>query len=169
MKIYADGKDLMPDIPDMPEELFYERLERIFSSELLKKGSIPECVRETEVSVTFVEPEKMADINSRYRQINAPTDVLSFPLWEENAAFNPPWNWEKLPLGDILVCPDTVASNAKENNRTFAEELVLVLSHGLLHLIGYDHDNAERESDMWAEQDLMVRMFFAGDDPADGK
>lgn len=161
MKIYTDGKDLVCGMLDRPAELFYAKIERLFSSTLEGKGCIPGAVREVEISITFVTPEKMTEINSQYRQINTSTDVLSFPMWEENSAFSPPSDWEVLPLGDILVCPDDVARNAKDNSRTFTEELVLVLCHGLLHLTGYDHDTEEHEREMWAEQDSMVHLFFA--------
>ncbi|MEG1799913.1 MAG: rRNA maturation RNase YbeY, partial [Synergistaceae bacterium] len=72
----------------------------------------------------------------------------------------PPSDWETLPLGDIMVCPDVVAKNASENNRTEEEETVLVISHGLLHLIGRDHDTEEREATMWREQDALVEEYF---------
>ena len=61
----------------------------------------------------------------------------------------PPPGWECLPLGDIVICPDKISENADENNKSFTEELVLVMSHGLLHLIGYDHYDIDSERKMW--------------------
>ncbi len=160
MKIYTDGTDLIDSRPDIMKELFFDNLQNMFSEKLKEKKLIPVSVQCVEVSIVFLAPEKMSEINSQYRQIDNPTDVLSFPMWENDFCFLPPADWEVLPLGDILICPDAVAENAAENKKTFTEELVLVLSHGLLHLIGYDHDSEEKEREMWAEQESMVRSFF---------
>ena len=140
---------------------FISRLEGVYTKALQNENSIPPVVADIEVSLTFLNPQKMAEINGEYRDIAEPTDVLSFPMWEsESGDFIPPDDWEVLTLGDIMVCPDVVLKNAAENNRTFLEETVLVISHGLLHLIGRDHDNEERKNRMWEEQDLLVKMFF---------
>ena len=75
----------------------------------------------------------MAEINKEYRETEGPTDVLSFAMWEnEEGAFEPPADWESLPLGDIVVCPEAVAKNAAENGKSVESETVLVICHGFL-------------------------------------
>lgn len=101
------------------------------------------------ISLVFLTAEEIEDLNAQYRGLPEPTDVLSFPLWEEEGNFSPSSNWQMLELGDIVVCPSVVSSNAAEKGIPFEEELALVIIHGLLHLVGYDHDTPEKEKHMW--------------------
>lgn len=139
---------------------YFRRIERLYSAKLEEKNVIPKDTDTVEISLTFMEREGIAEINWKYRETEGATDILSFPMWEEDAAFQPPDGWGSLPLGDLVVCAEAVADNAEENKKSFVEELTLVLSHGLLHLIGYDHDTEEREREMWLEQDSMTAEFF---------
>jgi probable rRNA maturation factor len=75
----------------------------------------------------------MTYLNGRYRGIAKPTDVLSFPMIEVDSA-------TPSILGDIVVCVPKVLSQAKEYGVTFYDELLRLLLHGLLHLLGYDHE-----------------------------
>lgn len=82
----------------------------------------------------------MARLNRDYRGIPSPTDVLSFPLGGE-------WPLAGQPLlGDIVVCVPKAASQAREAGRTFPSEVRHLLVHGLLHLIGYDHETCPAAS-----------------------
>ena len=145
------------------DKAFLSRLEEIYDKVLRDKGCVTDLTKDIEISLTFLDSQKMREINNEYRNVDEPTDVLSFPLWEsEDGLFTPPDDWEVLPIGDIMVCPEIVKKNAAENGRTHLQETVLVISHGLLHLIGYDHDTEERQVTMWREQDDLVREFFAG-------
>lgn len=143
------------------DEAFIAKLENIYEKALKDKGCIPDITKDIEISLTFLDAGKMQETNNEYRSVDEPTDVLSFPLWEsEEGLFTPPEDWEVLPLGDIMVCPEIVKKNASENGRTHLQETVLVISHGLLHLIGFDHDTEERRVAMWREQDELVKEFF---------
>lgn len=139
------------------------KLEELFASRLATLGSIPEAAEVVELSLSVLSQSDMQNVNKEYRGIDSATDVLSFPLWEEAGVFTPPADWESLPLGDILVCPDVVARDAEEEKKTFIEELTLVLCHGMLHLVGFDHDSEEREKDMWELQSHMVESFLGRD------
>lgn len=155
-----DSADMQSSATD---EAFVARLEEIYDKVLRDKGCIPDITKDIEISLTFLDADKMREINSEYRSVDEPTDVLSFPLWEsDEGLFTPPDDWEVLPIGDIMVCPEIVKKNACENGRTYLQETVLVISHGLLHLVGYDHDTEERQEVMWREQDDLVREFFSG-------
>lgn len=106
-----------------------------------------------EISLTFVDEAEMAELNGRYRQIEGATDVLSFPQWEATAGRFLPPSWPLLPLGDVVVCPDVVRREAQLRNAPFISEILLVIFHGVLHLLGLDHGAAEEEALMWEIQE----------------
>ncbi len=89
-----------------------------------------------ELSLSFVEPDEMATLHERYLEEAGPTDVLSFPLGEDGL------------LGDVVVCPRVAAGN----NPDRAAELRLLVVHGILHLLGYDHEEDGERAVMWARQ-----------------
>ena len=84
-------------------------------------------------TIAFVSDRRIRDLNRRFRNVDKPTDVLSFPSEEETN------------LGDIAISVETAAAQAKENGLTFDTEIAQLILHGLLHLSGYDHetDNGE--------------------------
>ena len=138
-----------------------ERIEKVISDYIEAEKPLPAAAQECEISLTFADAERMAEINKEYRDAEGPTDVLSFAMWEnEDGGFEPPSDWDKLPLGDIIVCPEAVAKNAEENGKSVESETVLVICHGFLHLIGFDHAGEEERADMWARQERMVKDFF---------
>ncbi|MDR1916443.1 MAG: rRNA maturation RNase YbeY [Synergistaceae bacterium] len=112
------------------------------------------------VTLTLASPEEIRGLNAQYRQIDEPTDVLSFPMWENDRAFAPPEGWSDLPLGDVIVSPEQVSQNALEHNIDYNTEMALVVIHGILHLIGLDHDTEERRLQMWAEQEEVLKNYF---------
>lgn len=115
---------------------------------------------EISVSLSFIDEEGIRTLNKQYRNIDESTDVLSFPLWEEAGVFLPPEGWPELPLGDVIVSPPCVRENAKNQEVDYNNEIVLVIVHGVLHLIGYDHDTEERKTGMWREQEALVREYL---------
>ncbi len=119
---------------------------------------------QVQISVTFMSAEAMAELNEEYRQVQGPTDVLSFPLWERpSGEFQPPSGMEVLLLGDVVICPDVVRDNAKDHGCSVFSELALVLIHSVLHLLTWDHDSAEREQKMWEVQErYRDRMLDEG-------
>lgn len=112
------------------------------------------------VSLSFMGEREIGELNERYRDIAEPTDVLSFPLWEEEGVFIAPEGWEELPLGDVVVSPSCVRKNAENQKVDYNYEIALVIIHGVLHLIGYDHDTEDRKSEMWREQEVLVKKYF---------
>ena len=90
------------------------------------------------VSLAFVDKAEMKKINNKFRKKNKPTDVLSFELVEGKT------------LGEVIICPDVVKENAKKYGVTYQFELIKVFIHGILHILGYDHELSEKEE---------VRMF----------
>ena len=104
---------------------------------------------DTEVAIVLVGPQEMADYNERFMSRQGPTDVLAFPL-EEFEPGRPPVaepNGPPLNIGDVFICPTAVKENCEALGVAFGDEMALMVVHGLLHLLGYDHvldDDAER-------------------------
>ena len=96
-----------------------------------------------ELSVSFVTEEEMADLHVRYMAEEGPTDVLSFPLDESDEA-------GVRILGDVVIAPAVAARN---NAADPAAEVRLLLVHGILHLLGHDHEEEEERAAMWAIQE----------------
>ena len=136
---------------------------------------------EVEVSVIFVEEEAMADLNRRFLEIDGPTDVLAFPLdddlapagrYPDEGGRGPggPDEPNEMPivLGDVVVCPAVARRNAEERARSLDDELGLLVVHGLLHLLDYDHaEPAETERMQRRERELLGR-FAEIDTPGTG-
>ena len=108
-----------------------------------------------EVSVTFADNEGIQAINREYRNIDAPTDVLSFPLFEEQGG--------KKQLGDIVLSLERCAAQAQEFGHSFERECAFLTVHSTLHLLGYDHVNGEEEEkDMRQRQTAIVEKMGLG-------
>lgn len=120
----------------------------------------PKILSIATVALSFVSDDEIRELNAKYRDVDEPTDVLSFPMWEENGSFCPPDDWEEIPLGDVVVSIDRVRSAALENGSTEEAELPLIAAHGILHLIGYDHDTDERREEMWAIQEAARDVYL---------
>jgi probable rRNA maturation factor len=112
--------------------------------------------KQTEVSVVFLNQEQMQKYNNKYRKKNYPTDVLSFPADESRAgtpALRDDWY-----LGDILLCVDKASENAATAGSSIDRELQVLLLHGVLHLLGYDHETDHGEMDE-LERKLRKRLI----------
>ncbi len=90
------------------------------------------------LDVAFVSRVKMRSLNRKFRGKDAPTDVLSFPALEIFA--------RQGHLGDVVICAPILEAQAKERGHSPRDELQVLLVHGLLHLLGYDHEKSKRES-----------------------
>ncbi|MFI3174960.1 MAG: rRNA maturation RNase YbeY [Bacillota bacterium] len=106
-----------------------------------------------EVSISIVSDEEIHDLNLRFRNMDKPTDVLSFPLltFEVDEILQPNEVGEVL-LGDIVISIDTAKRQANEYGHSLLRELGFLTVHSTLHLLGYDHMNAEEEEEMFRKQ-----------------
>ncbi|MEX2587490.1 MAG: rRNA maturation RNase YbeY [Actinomycetota bacterium] len=107
-----------------------------------------------EISVSLVEPDRIAELNARYMGKSGPTDVLAFPIdGKADAEFS---STAPAPMiGDLVVCPEMAANQAPGD---VDAELDLLVTHGVLHLLGYDHDTeAAAEIMRQREFDLIGR------------
>lgn len=113
-----------------------------------------------EVSVSFVDVDEMTTLNGEYRGKEGPTDVLSFECDNLDDGFPSMTDGgDPFVLGDIIISPEVAIKQAKEYGTTSREEIELLLVHGLLHLMGYDHiDDAEARV-MESEQRDILRAW----------
>lgn len=101
---------------------------------------------EVEMSVVIESDEQLSDLNQRFLGINAPTDVLSFPADEMD-----PDSGLRI-LGDVIISFPRAVEQAAAANEKLEDELQLLVVHGTLHILGYDHATAEDKTTMWLEQ-----------------
>ena len=94
---------------------------------------------ESELSILIVDDAEMAGINRQYRQIDHTTDVLAFPLEDGDDGSEPEPGVPRL-LGDVVVCPRRAAAQARAAGTPLAFEIAMLLVHGTLHVLGYDHE-----------------------------
>ncbi len=127
----------------------------VFASVLQELYPSLKSFESVDLSVAFVSSEYMRNLNLQYRELDEPTDVLSFPLWEVEGAFRPTWSGPDLPLGDVVICEDVVRESAEEQGIPFFDAICLILSHGVLHLIGFDHYSEEDRVRMFGLQETM--------------
>ncbi len=108
-----------------------------------------------EVSVTFVDLEQIHALNLEYRNVDRPTDVLSFPLFEEEVL-----DAGAIPLGDIVLCLQQAEIQAKEYGHSLEREVSFLCVHSVLHLLGYDHETSEEdEKEMFARQEEILNQM----------
>ena len=117
-----------------------------------------------EVSVTFTNNEGIHALNKKFRGVDRPTDVLSFPLFDyEGETDEPPVDELIGMLGDIVISLEQAAAQAEKFGHSFDREVAFLTVHSMLHLLGYDHETGEEdEQDMRARQRaIMDRMGLA--------
>ena len=107
-----------------------------------------------EVSILFTADTDIRKLNQQFRNIDQATDVLSFPQDADEDLIIP----GEIILGDIAVSLDTAKAQAKEHGLTFEEEIILLLIHGILHLLGYDHEISEQE---YERMRIKTRELFS--------
>jgi probable rRNA maturation factor len=115
----------------------------------------------SELSIILVDTTVMTELHVQWMDEPGPTDVLSFPMDElrpgRDGELSPPGT-----LGDVVLCPQVAADQAVAAGHSTAEELLLLTTHGILHLLGYDHAEPEEEKEMFALQRKLLLTFLAG-------
>lgn len=110
-----------------------------------------------EISVTFVDLDEIHELNKQYRGVDKPTDVLSFPQFDDLE--------EEIPevceicLGDVVICEQKAREQAEEFGHSFERELVYLFTHSVLHLLGYDHmEDDEKKAMREREEEIMKQI-----------
>ena len=106
-----------------------------------------------EVSLSFVTPEEIRQINRDYREKDAVTDVLSFPQYNSREEIlQEPY----VCLGDVIICPGRAREQAEEYGHSYTREMVYLMVHSMLHLLGYDHMEEEEKAVMRAREEAVM-------------
>lgn len=114
---------------------------------------------EIELSIALVPPKKIKELNKKYLRRNRTTDVLSFPIVESEKIKRDPFR--KNNLGEIVICPAKVKENSRKYKADFETEFLRVLIHGVLHLLGYNHErSAQERRKMEKKQSLYLVKFL---------
>jgi probable rRNA maturation factor len=128
---------------------------------------------DVEVSLLFVDETTITALNQRFLEVEGPTDVLAFPIEDEGdrsgrspdeggrgPASSDTESDRPVLLGDVVICPIVAARNAVEGGVTFDDEIAHLVVHGILHLLGMDHDvDADAERMEHREQQLLDRFY----------
>ncbi len=140
----------------VPEELLQkmtEAAEYAVESENMHNLDKKRC----EISVTFVDLDEIHELNKQYRGVDKPTDVLSFPQFDDLE--------EEIPevceicLGDVVICEQKAREQAEEFGHSFERELVYLFTHSVLHLLGYDHmEDDEKKAMREREEEIMKQI-----------
>ena len=133
--------------------LCQDNYEEIFTKIIETTLRLLQIEDELELSCVIVDDERIHQINREYRHIDRATDVISFAL-EDNEQYYV----EGMPrsLGDIFISYDHACQQAQEYGHSLKREMCFLMTHGLLHLLGYDHMNEEEEKEMFSLQKKIL-------------
>ena len=139
-------------------------IENTIEQVILKTLEEEGCDFDAEVSVTIVDTEEIKEINKEQRNVDAVTDVLSFPMLEfdeEGNIINSDFDLDgdKLLLGDIVICAERAKAQAEEYGHSFRREMAFLTVHSMLHLLGYDHMEEAEEREMFARQEEILNSL----------
>lgn len=148
-------------------EINYDEIEELPNEEKLIKKVIEtvlkeeDIIQELEIYVTLTNNESIHKTNLEQRNVDRPTDVLSFPMFErEEIHFLKESNKEEPTiLGDIIVSIEKVKEQAEEYGHSFERELAYLVTHGMLHLLGYDHMIEDEKAQMRKREEEILGLL----------
>jgi probable rRNA maturation factor len=114
---------------------------------------------QVDVGIIFVDEEPMTELHIKWMDEPGPTDVLSFPMDELRPGSDLVPSPEGV-LGDIVVCPQVAAEQAVKAGHGTIDEILLLVTHGMLHLVGFDHAEPEEEKEMFGLQKQFLASFY---------
>lgn len=107
-----------------------------------------------EISVTFVDMDEIHQLNREYREVDRPTDVLSFPQFYDLEEEIPEVG--EICLGDVVICKEKAEEQAAEFGHSFEREIIYLFVHSVLHLLGYDHMEEDEKACMRAREEQIM-------------
>lgn len=144
-------------IDKLPEE---EDLIQKVVQKVLEEENVQEDV---DVYITLTNNEEIHKINKEYREVDRPTDVLSFPMYDREEVYQLKKDFEsdevEKILGDIIVSVEKVKEQAEEYGHSFERELAYLVTHGCLHLLGYDHMIEEEQKVMRKREEEILGLL----------
>ena len=153
LKIYFEN--------DQTKHSIHYKLQMLIRRTILETLDYEGMENDVEVSVTFVDDEGIRALNRKFRNLDKPTDVLSFPLLDYEGESEEPFFDELCHnLGDIVISLERAMAQANEFGHSFEREVAFLTAHSMLHLLGYDHEISEEDdADMRKRQnDIMDRL-----------
>ena len=143
-------------------QIIYEQIEENKKYEEVICRVLSECFKEENlenkqiyISVTLTNPETIWKLNKQYRNVDRPTDVLSFPMFERNEINN----LKNDILGDIVISIEQVKNQAIEYGHSFERELSYMTVHGFYHLMGYDHIEENDKLEMRNKEEIILKKI----------
>lgn len=152
MRIYIDYINEQDKVS--PPEDFEELIEECAKA-ALEEEKIDD---DAEISVTLVDNARIRELNAEFRETDRETDVLSFPLGDENGFEVDPDN-DAILLGDIVISVEKAKSQSEEYGHSFKREMAFLVTHSLFHLLGYDHMTLDEETEMFAKQEKVLEKL----------
>ena len=130
-----------------------------------KKKNIKE--QNVSISISAVGKDEIHQINKEYRNVDRPTDVLSFPIFSreeinEFSSLEDSKKVKELELGDIIMCIDVLQEHAEEYGTGILREMLYMITHGVCHLLGYDHMIEDEKTEMRALEEKILEKIGVG-------
>jgi probable rRNA maturation factor len=147
--------DLSYQLEDPPQGLPSEEDLRCFIDLILIDPLFSSLSQDSILSIAFIEKSSIQSLNKQYRDKDYPTDVLSFVSNDHTP--------QGFLWGEILISPDMAQINASESKHSLSQEIKVLLVHGMLHLLGYDHENEEEAQIMQNIETLLLNSYYRGD------
>ena len=143
----------MTDITNNQNKLeFTSDLEKLIET-VIEKAFEYENVEPRNVSVMICDNDEIKKLNGQFRGIDSPTDVLSFPMYDEDGELDPD------ELGDIVISLERAAAQAEEFGHSLKREVAFLTAHSMLHLFGYDHiDDSERDEMFEKQEEILAQL-----------
>lgn len=113
-------------------------------------------LKDAELGILIVNNQRIRMLNKKYRGIDRPTDVLSFPMMGTGTEFNSILPIPPLLLGDVVLSMEKIHSQAREQGHSAEREFMMLLTHGILHLIGYDHERSLQEERKMRKKEGLI-------------
>lgn len=160
MNIIIDNIQDKIEIDDDMENLLREVVSCVFKQENFQIDS--------EINFLLVDNDKIRELNREYRGKDKPTDVLSFPIvGTEDGRFKPePADYDieqgVLMLGDVVISLEMARKQAEEFGHSFKREVAFLAAHGVLHLLGYNHEKEEEETALIEKQEAILEKLGLG-------
>ena len=149
LKIYFEN--------DQEKHSIHYNLKMLIRHTILETLDYEGMENDVEISVTFVDDEGIRELNNKFRGMDKPTDVLSFPLLDYEGESEEPFFDELCSnLGDIVISLERAMVQANEFGHSFEREVAFLTAHSMLHLLGYDHETSTLDERIMREKEESV-------------